>query len=248
MSTWPTDRAHASVMPHDLQQVRFDTRRYRGRDRGRFVQRWRRRTGGARRRLMLLTAMIGNWEFSNADRDKVCRFVFRPDTAPGGYKVDITTEIAQRSFRRPRTLPAGRSTASARCDCSIKPAMASSNSPRPRTAFSTASSSARGRYVLQSAAAAAPRTAEEFGRRLGNCTRHRQTGLLADAREQSRQRRQLAAESEAGLRGFRCPFRAGVLARRSWRVGLGVGARPRPGGSKKAIRTPGRACRKAPIR
>ena len=31
--------------------------------------------------------MIGSWEFSNADRDKVCRFVFRPDTAPGGYKL-----------------------------------------------------------------------------------------------------------------------------------------------------------------
>src|ERR1700732_611917 len=44
--------------------------------------------------------------------------------------------------------------------------------------------------------------------------------------QQPRQRRQLAAESEAGLRCFRCPFRAGVLARRSWRVGLGVGARP----------------------
>jgi hypothetical protein len=36
-----------------------------------------------------MNAMLGNWELSNADRDKVCRFVFRPDTAAGGYKVDI---------------------------------------------------------------------------------------------------------------------------------------------------------------
>jgi hypothetical protein len=34
-------------------------------------------------------AMIGNWQFSNADQDKVCHFVFRNDPAPGGYKLDI---------------------------------------------------------------------------------------------------------------------------------------------------------------
>jgi Protease inhibitor Inh len=41
-----------------------------------------------------MMAMIGNWEFSNADRDKVCRFIFRPDTAAGGYKVDIERTCA----------------------------------------------------------------------------------------------------------------------------------------------------------
>lgn len=34
-------------------------------------------------------AMIGPWEFSNADHDKICRFNFRADTAPGGGKLDI---------------------------------------------------------------------------------------------------------------------------------------------------------------
>ncbi len=34
-------------------------------------------------------AMIGAWEFSNADRDKICRFNFRPEAATGGYKLDI---------------------------------------------------------------------------------------------------------------------------------------------------------------
>jgi hypothetical protein len=39
-------------------------------------------------------AMIGAWEFSNADRDKICRFSFRPETATGGYKLDIDKNCA----------------------------------------------------------------------------------------------------------------------------------------------------------
>jgi hypothetical protein len=34
-------------------------------------------------------AMIGSWEFSNADHDKICRFSFRADAAPGGHRLDI---------------------------------------------------------------------------------------------------------------------------------------------------------------
>jgi len=34
-------------------------------------------------------AMIGSWEFSNADHDKVCRFSFRTDAVTGGRKLDI---------------------------------------------------------------------------------------------------------------------------------------------------------------
>jgi hypothetical protein len=34
-------------------------------------------------------AMIGPWEFSNADRDKICHFTFRADAAAGGYKLDV---------------------------------------------------------------------------------------------------------------------------------------------------------------
>jgi hypothetical protein len=33
--------------------------------------------------------MIGAWEFSNADHDKICHFNFRADPAPNGYKLDI---------------------------------------------------------------------------------------------------------------------------------------------------------------
>jgi hypothetical protein len=36
-----------------------------------------------------VAGMIGNWQFSNADQDKVCHFVFRNDPAPGGYKLDV---------------------------------------------------------------------------------------------------------------------------------------------------------------
>jgi hypothetical protein len=36
-----------------------------------------------------IAAMIGAWEFSNADHDKICRFNFRADAVPGGYKLDI---------------------------------------------------------------------------------------------------------------------------------------------------------------
>ena len=41
-----------------------------------------------------INAMIGNWEFSNADRDKLCRFVFRSDATAGGYKLDIDKNCA----------------------------------------------------------------------------------------------------------------------------------------------------------
>jgi hypothetical protein len=34
-------------------------------------------------------AMIGTWELSDADHDKVCRFVFRNDAALGGHKLEI---------------------------------------------------------------------------------------------------------------------------------------------------------------
>ena len=34
-------------------------------------------------------AMMGAWEFSNADHDKICRFNFRSDAVTGGYRLDI---------------------------------------------------------------------------------------------------------------------------------------------------------------
>ncbi|MEP7031220.1 MAG: AprI/Inh family metalloprotease inhibitor [Pseudolabrys sp.] len=34
-------------------------------------------------------ALIGSWEFSNADRDKTCTATFKTDPAPGGFKVEF---------------------------------------------------------------------------------------------------------------------------------------------------------------
>ncbi len=36
-----------------------------------------------------VAAMVGAWEFSNADHDKICRFNFRADAVSGGYRLDI---------------------------------------------------------------------------------------------------------------------------------------------------------------
>jgi hypothetical protein len=36
-----------------------------------------------------VAAMIGAWELSNADHDKVCRLSFRADAVSGGYKLDV---------------------------------------------------------------------------------------------------------------------------------------------------------------
>jgi hypothetical protein len=36
-----------------------------------------------------VAAMVGAWEFSNADHDKICRLNFRADAVAGGYKLDI---------------------------------------------------------------------------------------------------------------------------------------------------------------
>jgi hypothetical protein len=41
-----------------------------------------------------VNAMIGNWEFSNADHDKLCRLAFRADAAAGGYRVDVDKNCA----------------------------------------------------------------------------------------------------------------------------------------------------------
>jgi hypothetical protein len=40
------------------------------------------------------SAMVGAWEFSNADHDKVCRFNFRSDALAGGYRLEIDRNCA----------------------------------------------------------------------------------------------------------------------------------------------------------
>ena len=40
-------------------------------------------------------AMIGTWEFSNADRDRTCAVTFKADRAPGGFKVEFEAKCAE---------------------------------------------------------------------------------------------------------------------------------------------------------
>ena len=108
-----------------------------------------------------LTAMIGNWEFSNADRDKVCRFVFRPDTAPGGYKVDIDRNCAT-------LFPTTKDVAGWTLDSfgTLRLLDKAGNGvielTEAENGIFDGFQPGEGRYVLQSAAAAPPRTAEEL--------------------------------------------------------------------------------------
>src|SRR5580704_17842424 len=39
-------------------------------------------------------ALIGTWEFSNADRDKTCSVTFKNDPARSGYKVEFDKNCA----------------------------------------------------------------------------------------------------------------------------------------------------------
>jgi hypothetical protein len=38
--------------------------------------------------------MVGAWEFSNADHDRICRFTFRTEALAGGYRLDIDRNCA----------------------------------------------------------------------------------------------------------------------------------------------------------
>jgi hypothetical protein len=39
-------------------------------------------------------SVIGAWELSNADRDRVCRITFQTDAVPGGYRADLDRNCA----------------------------------------------------------------------------------------------------------------------------------------------------------
>jgi hypothetical protein len=107
------------------------------------------------------SAMIGAWEFSNADRDKICRFNFRPETVTGGLKLDIDKNCASifpttkdivgwavDNFGGLRLLNAG---GNAVIELSLAEAgLYDGFDPE------------QGRYVLQSAAAAPVRSAEDM--------------------------------------------------------------------------------------
>ena len=42
--------------------------------------------------------MIGNWEFSNADHDKICTATFKSDPAKNGFKVELAKRAIVRAL------------------------------------------------------------------------------------------------------------------------------------------------------
>lgn len=117
-------------------------------------------------------AMIGAWEFSNADHDKVCRFNFRADAMVGGYKLDIDRNCAS-LFPSTKDVAAWAVDAygtlrllDARGDTIIELTEAESG-------IFDGFQPGEGRYVLQSAAAAPVRSAEDM---VGDWAIARETG------------------------------------------------------------------------
>jgi hypothetical protein len=106
-------------------------------------------------------AMIGTWEFSNADHDKICRLNFRADAVPGGYKLDVdkncanlfpsTKDIAAWTIDPYGTLRL----LDVRGDAAIELTEAESG-------IFDGFQPGEGRYVLQSAAAAPVRSADDM--------------------------------------------------------------------------------------
>ena len=107
------------------------------------------------------SAMVGAWEFSNADHDKVCRFNFRADPAAGGYKLDVDKNC-------PTVFPSTKDIVAWALDSygALRLLDASGNAvvelTEAETGIYDGFQPGEGRYVLQSAAAATVRSAEDM--------------------------------------------------------------------------------------
>jgi hypothetical protein len=107
------------------------------------------------------SAVIGSWEFSNADRDKICHITFRAESVSGGRRVDIDKNC-------PNLFPSTKNVAAWAVDnygdlrlvdaqgaavielSQVEGGMYDGFSPQ------------EGRYILQTAAAAPVRTANDM--------------------------------------------------------------------------------------
>lgn len=106
-------------------------------------------------------AMIGTWEFSNADHDKTCRFIFRADQVPNGYKLDIDKDC-------PTVFPATRDLVAWTVDnfggLQLRDATgkAAIELTEAEAGLYDGFEPTQGRYILQSAAAAPILSAEDM--------------------------------------------------------------------------------------
>jgi hypothetical protein len=105
--------------------------------------------------------MIGTWEFSNADHDKVCHFNFRGDPATGGSKLDVDKNC-------PNFFPSTRDIVGWALDSygALRLLDAHGNAvielTEAESGIYDGFAPGEGRYVLQSAVTAPVRTAEEM--------------------------------------------------------------------------------------
>jgi protease inhibitor Inh len=107
------------------------------------------------------TAMVGTWEFSNADHDKVCRFIFRADQVANGYKLDIDKNC-------PAVFPVARDLVAWTVDnygglrLLNAAGKAALELAKAEDGIYDGFDPVQGRYVLQSAAAAPVHSAEDM--------------------------------------------------------------------------------------
>jgi protease inhibitor Inh len=108
------------------------------------------------------TTMTGAWEFSNADHDKICRFNFRADASAGGSKLDIDKNC-------PNLFPSTKEIVAWALDNygNLRLLDAQSNAVIELTEVESGMfdgfTPEEGRYILQTAAAAAPmRSADDM--------------------------------------------------------------------------------------
>jgi hypothetical protein len=106
-------------------------------------------------------AMIGTWEFSNADHDKTCRFVFRADTMAFGYKLDIDKNCTS-VFPATRDVVAWSVDNYGALQLLDSTGKAAIELTEAETGIFDGFEPSQGRYILQSAAAAPIRSTEDM--------------------------------------------------------------------------------------
>ena len=106
-------------------------------------------------------AMIGAWEFSNADRDKICRFTFRADAVADGSKLDVDKNCAN-LFALTKDITAWAIDAYGSLRLLDGRGRTVIELTEAETGIFDGFQPGEGRYVLQSAAAAPVRLAEDM--------------------------------------------------------------------------------------
>jgi len=107
------------------------------------------------------SAMIGTWEFSNADHDKTCRFIFRAEQVANGYKLDVDKNCAT-VFPATRDLVAWTIDTYGGLQLRDAAGKAAIELTEAEAGIYDGFEPAQGRYVLQSAAAAPILSAQDM--------------------------------------------------------------------------------------